>query len=195
MKPIDLSNVEESDGGYASLKPGAYKCTIMKVEDVPAKEYLRVFLDIIEGEFKDYFSDPFYEDKPFARSIIMSYKEAAKPFLKGRLHVISDCNQGFDAEAAINAGKEQMLVGKAVGVVFREEEYYDKKTGEFKMGSPRPDRLVRFDEMGKDSNANPKPKMLDDAGKRGAMERAGVRTSAGTVVTTSDIYDDDIPFD
>ena len=195
MKPIDLSNVEESDGSYANLEPGAYKCTIMKVEDVSSKEYLRVFFDIIEGEFKDYFSDAFYEDKPWARSIIMSYKETAKSFLKSRLHVISDCNQGFDAEAAIKAGKEQMLVGKAVGVVFREEEYYDKKTGEFKLGSPRPDRLVRFDEMGKDSNTNPKPKMLDDAGKREAMERAGVRAAAGTVVTAADVYDDDIPFD
>lgn len=197
MKPIDLNNVVESaEGGFNRLKPGAYPCAIMKVEDVPDKEYLRVLVDIVAGEYKDYFSADFYADKPFARSMIFSYKETALPMLKGRLHVITDCNPGFDAEAAIFSGKEQLLVGKAVGVVFREEEYYDKKTGEFKMGSARPDRLCRLDELDLDKNANPKPKMLSDQRKREAMERAGTRpVGGGKTVKSSDIYDDDIPFD
>lgn len=199
MRPINLNNIaEQAEGEYNRLKPGAYQCAIMEVQDFPDKEYLRLLVDIVAGEYKDYFSDDFYRDKPFAHSVIMSYKDSALGMLKGRLHVITDCNPGnpgFDAEAAFAAGKEQMLVGKAVGVVFREEEYYNKKTGEFEMGSPRPDRLCRLDELDREKNANPKPKMLSESQKRAAMERAGVRVGGGVVVKASDVYDDDIPFD
>ena len=196
MRPINLSNIaEKAEGEFNRLKPGAYPCAIMSVEDVPNKEYLRVLVDIVAGDYKDYFSSDFYADKPFAHSLIFSYKDTALGMLKGRLHVITDCNPGFDAEAAFNAGKEQMLVGKAVGVVFREEEYYNKKTGEFEMGSARPDRLCRLSELEEERNAKPKPKMLNESQKLAAMKRAGVRQAAGTVVSASDIYDDDIPFD
>lgn len=186
--------MEREEGEFNRLKPGAYPCTIMSVEDVPDKEYLRVLVDIVAGEYKDYFSSDFYADKPFAHSLIFSYKDTALGMLKGRLHVISDCNPGFDAEAAFNAGKEQMLVGKAVGVVFREEEYYNKKDGEFQMGSARPDRLCRLDELDRDKNANPKPKMLTEAKKREVLERAGARAGAGSTVSASGDYSDDIPF-
>ena len=196
MRPINLNNIaEKAEGEFARIKPGAYPCVIMEVEDFPEKEYLRLLVDIVAGEYKDYFSDDFYADKPFAHSIIMSYKEPALGMLKGRLHVISDCNPGFDAEAAFAAGKEQMLVGKAVGVVFREEEYYNKKEGEFQLGSARPDRLCRLSELEEERNASPKPKMLNEKRKREAMERTGVRAGGGAVVSASDIYDDDIPFD
>lgn len=195
MRPINLSNIaEKAEGEFNRLKPGAYQCTIMRVEDVPDKEYFWVVVDIIAGDYKDYFSDAFYADKDYAHRLCFSYKESAQGMLKGRLHVISDCNPGFDAEAAINAGKEQMLVGKAVGVVFREEEYYNKKEGEFKLGSARPDRLCRLDELDREKNAKPKPKMLNESQKRAAMERAGVRQAAGTVVRAADDYSDDIPF-
>ena len=186
--------MEKEEGEFNRLKPGAYPCAIMKVEDFPDKEYLRVLVDIVAGEYKDYFSADFYADKPFAHSLIFSYKDTALGMLKGRLHVISDCNPGFDAEAAFNAGKEQMLVGKAVGVVFREEEYYNKKTGEFEMGSARPGRVCRLTEMEEERNAKPKPKMLNESQKRAAMKRAGVRQAAGMVVSASDDYSDDIPF-
>ena len=196
MRPINLSNIaEKAEGEFSRLKPGAYTCTIMRVEDVPDKEYFWVVVDIIAGDYKDYFSDEFYADKDDAHRICFSYKESAQGMLKGKLHVISDCNPGFDAEAAINDGKEQMLVGKAVGVVFREEEYYNRKTGEFEMGSARPDRLCRLTELEEERNAKPKPKMLNESQKRAAMKRAGVRQAAGMVVSASDIYDDDIPFD
>lgn len=204
MRPINLNNIaEKAEGEFARLKPGAYPCAIMEVEDFPDKEYLRMLVDIVAGEYKDYFSDDFYTDKPFAHSIIMSYKDSALGMLKGRLHVITDCNPGFDAEAAFAAGKEQMLVGKAVGVVFREEEYYNRKTGEFEMGGARPDRLCRLDEMDDPKNASPKPRTLSDSQKRAALARAGedpdewmrAKRLGAQGVNASDVYDDDIPFD
>ena len=204
MRPLNFTNIKESsEGDFPRLEPGAYVCAITGVEDFPDKEYLRVLVDIVQGERANYFSDDFYRDKPFAHSIIFSYKESAMPMLKGRLHVISDCNPGFDAEAALNAGKEQMLVGKAVGVVFREEEYYSKKTGEFEMGSPRPDRLCRLDEIDDPKNASPKPRTLSDSQKRAALARAGedpdewlrAKRLGAQGVKSADVYDDDIPFD
>ena len=204
MRPINLNNIaEKAEGDFNRLKPGAYACTIMEVEDFPEKEYLRLLVDIVAGEYKYYFSDGFYADKPFAHSVIMSYKETALGMLKGRLHVITDCNPGFDAEAALNAGKEQMLVGKAVGVVFREEEYYNRKTGDFEMGGARPDRLCRLDEIDDPKNASPKPRTLNDSQKRAALARAGedpdewlrAKRLGAQGVKASDVYDDDIPFD
>ena len=204
MRPINLSNIaEKAEGEFNRLKPGAYQCAIMEVEDFPEKEYLRLLVDIVTGEYKDYFSDDFYADKPFAHSIIMSYKDSALGMLKGRLHVITDCNPGFDAEAAFGAGKEQMLVGKAVGVVFREEEYYNRKTGEFEMGGARPDRLCRLDEIDDPKNASPKPRTLSDSQKRAALARAGedpdewlrAKRLGAQGVKSADVYDDDIPFD
>lgn len=204
MRPINLNNIaEKAEGEFARIKPGAYPCAITEVEDFPDKEYVRILVDVIAGEYKDYFNSDFYADKPFAHSIIMSYKDSALGMLKGRLHVITDCNPGFDAEAALGAGKEQMLVGKAVGVVFREEEYYNRKTGDFEMGGARPDRLCRLDEMDDPKNASPKPRTLSDSQKRAALARAGedpdewmrAKRLGAQGVKSADVYDDDIPFD
>lgn len=197
MRPINLNSIEEkSVGDFKRLVPGAYTCAIMKVEDNEAGEYLRVYFDIVAGEFKDYFSDPFYADKGFAHSIVFSYKEANLGYFKHNLHVVSDCNSGFDAEASVGGGNEQALVGRVVGVVFREEEYVDRKTGEVKMGSPRPDRVVRLGELGEERNANPKPKLLTDAQADEQRRRAGI---GGAVVVASaavpDAYSGLVPFD
>lgn len=203
MRPINLTNIEERAEGEANrIKPGAYACTITAVEDFPEKEYLRVLVDVAAGEYRGYFSDGFYDDKPFAHSLVFSYKESALPMLKGRLHVITDSNPGFDAEAAIFAGKEQMLVGRQVGVVLREEEYYDKKEDEFKLGSPRPARLCRSEDFLEEKNANPKPRMLTDDQKRDALKRAGLDPDAWLAgqrlkergVAPADVADDDVPF-
>ena len=205
MRPLNFTNIKESaEGDFPKLEPGAYACAITEVTDFPDKEYLRVLVDIVQGERANYFADDFYRDKPFAHSIIFSYKEAAMPMLKGRLHCITDCNPGFDAEAALMAGNEQMLVGKAVGVVFREEEYFNKKTGEFEMGSPRPDRLCRLDELDREKNAQPKPKTLSDAKKREALVRAGEDPDEWfrskelekqrATAAVADVFNEQIPF-
>lgn len=51
MKALNGYNeVKASTGEYARLPAGGYVCKITKVEDVAAKEYLRVSFDIYEGE-------------------------------------------------------------------------------------------------------------------------------------------------
>lgn len=176
MKPINLRSVEErSEGAFEPMPAGAYPCTITAVEDVQAGEYLRILVDVSAGQWAGEFSRPFYADKPWARSLMVSYKEGALGFFKGRMHVITDCNPGFDAEAAIFAGQEQMLVGRAVGVVFNAEEYLNKKTGAFEVGSnPRPQRLCRLSEV-EGINAKPlEPVMMSRARKVEALKGIGL---------------------
>lgn len=175
MRALNLSNIKaQVEGDFPTLAPGAYVCQITDVEDFESKEYLRVLVDIMLGEHEGYFAGDFYKDKPWAHSIMLSYKESALGMLKGRLETISACNTGFDAVAAIEGGRYDMLKGKVVGVVFREEEYYDKKADEFKLGSARPDRLCTTQDIQDGKNANPAPKMLKDADKRAALDRAGI---------------------
>ena len=173
MRSINWSSVEErTEGAFDQLEAGAYVCSIQSVEDVPAKEYARVLVDVADGARRGFFSDAFYADKPWAHSITLSYKDRALPFLKGRLKVIEACNPGFDPFAAWDAGRLDMFCGRKVGVVFRAEEYWDRKAEEFRVGSARPDRLCKLDEV--PTIKAPEPKMLDDEGRRAELERAGM---------------------
>lgn len=172
MRSVNWGSVEaSSEGGFARIEPGAYAGVITSVEDVPSKEYVRVLFDIDDGPFKGYFGDGFYADKPWAHNVIMSYKDSALGMLKGRLETIQACNPGFDPFAAWDAGRLDMFSGRKVGLVFREEEYWDKKTEEFRLGSARCYRFCRLDEVA--TIAAPKPKMLGDDEKVQALVRAG----------------------
>ena len=53
MKQINWKDIDEAQE-FARPGAGGYVCHIVDVEDVPDKEYLLVYLDIAEGEFKDY---------------------------------------------------------------------------------------------------------------------------------------------
>ena len=172
MRNVNWGSVDaKSEGEFARIEPGAYVGCIGSMEDFPSKEYVQMLFDIIEGPNKGYFSDGFYADKPWAHSLILSYKDTALGMLKGRFQTIEACNPGFDPFAAWDAGRLDMFAGRKVGLVFREEEYWDKKTEEFKLGSARCFRLCKLDEV--PTMSAPKSKMLDDAGKVAALVRAG----------------------
>ena len=51
MRPIDWNNVEEVTTEFEKVAPGGYIAIITSVTDEPAKEYLKMELDIIEGKF------------------------------------------------------------------------------------------------------------------------------------------------
>ena len=132
MKAIDLTNVQEA-GDFSRPTPGAYVCTITSAVDVPEKEYLIIGYDIAEGEFKGYYTK-MREDHPdwtSAGTYYKSYKPTALGMFKRMCSAVSKSNGKFVFDGKTNSD-EKTLIGKKIGLVFQEEEYYgndgEKKT-------------------------------------------------------------------
>lgn len=120
-----------SSDSFERLPAGGYVCRIIGVEDETKKEYLSVVYDIIEGQYKGYYSDDWGKDHPFAHRFFMSYKEGALGMFKGRLRAIDESNGTEFVKEAVSGLKEQQLVGKMVGLVIGYEEY-DSDRGEIR---------------------------------------------------------------
>lgn len=211
MKPLDMTNVVASsrggNGDYKNLKPGKYACMVTKVTDAPSYNRLDMLVDVTVGEFASYFSDSFYDNKPWAHTQNLWYNSLEDA--KRDAEIFTECNPGFDGVAALSAGKEQLFVNKAIGIVFRNEEYYDEKTDKFIIGSnPRPAFFCTLSEVESWTNGNqqePKPKMLTEKGYRSALSRKRIDPDEwlrkhggdwhGEPVPTSNFADDsDVPF-
>lgn len=133
MKKIDMTNVQEA-GEFRRPEPGAYHCVIKAVEDISDKEYLKVGYDIAEGEYKDYYTNLRKEHPDWAWSgvYVKSYKQSALPMFKRFCSAISKSNGGYVFDGGAVNSDEKTLIGKHIGIVFQEEEYYsnsgDKRT-------------------------------------------------------------------
>lgn len=127
MKNINWNNVQEASD-YKTLPVGAYIAVIVAAEDVPEKEYLNLYWDVAEGEFKDHFREMTRSMKERGKLdtgkwawggiVKKSYKETALPYFKAFLTAVEQSNPGYKF-----ANDEKTLRGKLVGVVLGEEEY------------------------------------------------------------------------
>lgn len=121
MKNINLDAVQEAQE-FDRLGPGGYVCGIVRAEDVPEKEYLRIEFDVADGPFKNYFRslrDRLALDKwPAAGTLYRSYKESALPFFKQFVTCVQVSNAGYTFK-----NDEATLSRKLIGVVMGEEEY------------------------------------------------------------------------
>lgn len=128
MKAISNFDKIQESGSFEKLPIGGYIVKILAVDDVPEKEYLKIFFDINEGEKKGFFTKAFKEDAraekkwPNAGSFIRSYKEKALPMFKGFTNAIENSNKGYSWNF-----DEKSLVNKVVGLVIGEEEYQNQK--------------------------------------------------------------------
>lgn len=133
MKAVNLTDVKEA-GDYTRPDPGAYICTITDVEDFESKEYLKVTYDIAEGEFKGYYGEMRVNnpDWKWAGAYVKSYKPAALPMFKRFCTAVSRSNGSFVFDGGEVNKDEKTLIGKKIGLLFGEEEYYgndgEKKT-------------------------------------------------------------------
>ena len=122
MKAINNFDKIQESGSFEKLPVGGYIIKILAVDDVPEKEYLKIFFDINDGEKKGFFQKAFKEDTraekkwPNAGSFIRSYKEKALPMFKGFTNAIENSNKGYKWNF-----DEKSLVNKIVGVVIGEE--------------------------------------------------------------------------
>ena len=125
MKQIDMSNIKEASEP-TRLPAGAYICTICNVEDFPDREYLKVTYDIAQGDYRGYYKSlrDEHPDWSWVGSYVKSYKQKALPMLKRFCSAVSKSNNGFVFDGGAVNSDEKTLIGKSVGLVLREEEYY-----------------------------------------------------------------------
>ena len=132
MKHIDLSNIQEFT--HFKNPVGGFICKIVNVQDVPEKEYLKVFYDIAEAvspEQEEFVG--MYERRKAERqfeypSTVVSYKENSLAFFKGFVTALESSNKGYQFDS-----DETKMVGKKIGFVLAEEEY----EGKDKNGAPK----------------------------------------------------------
>ena len=168
MRHIDMTNVKEASGSFERPTAGAYICKITAVEDFSNKEYLKVSYDIDEGEFAGYYERTRndHPDWAWVGAYVKSYKTKALPMFKRFCTAVSKSNGNFVFDGGSVNADERTLVGKRIGLLFQEEEYYgndgEKKT-----------RLIVNREFSVDklaSQKTPKPKLLPEEPEVGGVD-------------------------
>lgn len=124
MKSINMTDVKEA-GESRRLPAGVYICAILDVEDVTDKEYLKVTYDIISGDYAGHFNEIRKEhpDWGWVGAYVKSYKPKALPMFKRFCTAVTKSNPGYVFDGQINTD-ERTLIGKNIGLVLGEEEYY-----------------------------------------------------------------------
>ena len=125
MRKINWGAVEEAKD-FERLGSGGYVCKIVSITDNPQKEYLKVVMDVAEGDFKDYGANGEKRNNNDWSYIRMyrSYKESAYGMFKAFLSALEKSNPNFKANEF--DGDENKLVGLFLGVVLGFEEYLKK---------------------------------------------------------------------
>lgn len=175
-------------GDFKTLKAGAYKCVIKGVEELKSnngKKFIKISLDIADGEFKDYFAEKYMndtrEDKKWSGiwNLFLEGYDAGSinTKFKGFITSIEKSNFGF-----VWDWDEQKLTNKVVGIVFRDEEF-KANDGSIK-SSAKPFYAVPVDEL--DKVKVPEPKLLE--GEIGSISNDISNNSFDTYAA------DDLPF-
>lgn len=120
MKKIDGWDQINEAGEFKRLPAGIYGVRITNVVDNPVKEYFEVFVDIVKGEFANYFKNQLLQTGKDNSRTIRSYTSKALPFFKAFITSVEKSNVGYQWD-----WDEKKLVGKNVIAVFGEEEYKD----------------------------------------------------------------------
>lgn len=119
MEKFDIDNVKASRGGdYDNPIPGGYVCKIERATDNPNKKYLELEIDIVEGEYKDFYTELNDRAGFWGLKLYRSYKDTAKGMFKGFLEDVGESNPGFAWD-----WDEKKLEGLRIGAVIGEEEY------------------------------------------------------------------------
>lgn len=127
MKKIDINQTLQSSNGSNSIIPApptdrafVGEVMLMQVTDNALKEYIEMLFDITEDcDHKFCYSQDFYSDKPWAHTLIVSYKGAQEADFARFVRAVMD----HDSRLAEWRDNEQDLVGKKVIVGLRLEEY------------------------------------------------------------------------
>ena len=86
----DLAGVDEA-GDFLNIKAGIYMAKIVSVEDNATDEYINVVIDLIDGEYKDFFKKMHENNGPdwnFNGQKRQYYKDSALAFFKRFITVV-----------------------------------------------------------------------------------------------------------
>ena len=195
-----FDNAQESTAGggeFKRMEPGIYECIIVGIDTewetraglqkADERQCVRVRLDVAEGEFAGEFSRDFYLDKPWMRSIFMSWSERALGMLKHTLKALDEANPGFDSRAAFEADQWMLFIGKKCRVLWNGTERTSDRG--YTNVNVRPDRIVTADE-------NPEPKVeLERGGTVKWSDYQQVQGQQPAAQAAGAAYDDSsIPF-
>jgi len=139
MEKIDLDNVKSAEPSYGressgnvvfDIPAGAYIVRIVKAEEVEGKTYLKLTLDVAEGEYEG-----FAEKAKAATGNDWSYKvlyanfgtEKMKALFCRMLDVLEESNRGFKASNWKKKQNPKELEGLIFGVVMDEDDYNPEK--------------------------------------------------------------------
>lgn len=167
-KPKNWDNVKPA-GEYIELPLGAYICKILDVKenhfDKSNSDTLDMSIDIESGEYKDYYRNEYQsqtqEDKKW-KGLLRYFLPKddgsendgwTQSTLKALIEAVEDSNPGyhFDWE------HPELLKGKKLGVIFRNEEWqYQEKNG----WKVRPFRGISIDAFNDKKYTLPKDKPL-----------------------------------
>lgn len=180
--------VVATESNSVKLPAGTYKCKIIAAQQQVSKkqnEMLVFALDIVEGEFKDYFVNKWKEKK----DSVTDGSTPKYPCLMYNLWTperAGQCKWMIDLLERNNNFKwdfnENSLAGKLIGVTFRDEEFLTQD-GKLRM-TAKPYRLVALDKIAEAKV--PEPKKLDMNKETGGF-------SAFAAPNTNPI-DEEVPF-
>lgn len=129
-KPMDYDTTQ-AVGDYETLEPGAYKCKILKVEELKAsngKTFLKISFDIVEGEKKDFFAKKYKNDTREEKKwsgvlvvFVLDFENKTNRYFKTLITCAEASNPNFKFDWA----RPEVLKDKKIGMVFREEEFKD----------------------------------------------------------------------
>lgn len=128
MKRIENWDSIVESTSFKRLTPNGYIVKILKVEDHPEKEYLKIYFDIVKGDDKGYFKKQYDGDTrkerkwPNAGTFIRSYKDSAASMFKGFTNAVEKSNKGYQWNF-----DEKTLVNKVVGLIIADEQYQNQK--------------------------------------------------------------------
>ena len=128
MRMIDFGNMPTTAPTTYDDRPvsGAYVIVITKVTDHPAESYLEIVYDIAEGPYKGYCSRLRAEhpDWTWVGTYRRYYTPAALWAFRKLGDAVSRSNGNYVFDGARINCDEKTLVGKKMGLVLRDREYY-----------------------------------------------------------------------
>lgn len=205
MPKLDMekytSASESTSSEFVPFVPDNYMCRIQAVRTEwtdsrgtqwtsEQKQYVKLILDIDEGDFAGRFSEDYWEgeERDWGHTLYMSWSDRAYGILKHTFVALNEANPGFDAEAAFSADRWDLFIGKRIRVSWQGEEY--QYNGETRC-RVKPDKAIIASENPKAKVKLPDGSKEDYADWKERVLYANQRNqrSASTPYST-----DDIPF-